>query len=37
MNDTFNDTFQNDINKHKAILTQKRTLKKIFFLCFVFV
>ncbi len=23
INDTFNDTFQNDINKHRAILTQK--------------
>ncbi len=25
INNTFNDTFHNDINKHKAILTQKRT------------
>ncbi len=25
INDTFNDTFHNDINKYKAILTQKWT------------
>ncbi len=28
INDTFNDTLLNDINKHKAILTQKWNLKK---------
>ncbi len=26
--DTFNDTFHNDINKHRAILTQKWTIFK---------